>query len=690
MAATLVTGAAGFVGRHLLSRLAADGPVTGWHRPGPAPPPLDGVTWRSVELQDRAAVAAALAADRPAAIYHCAGVANVGDSWAQAEDTLASNVVGMAHLVAGLRALDLPARVVVTGSATIYRASSEPLTEDSPLAPNTPYGTSKLAQEMVALTAWREHGIAAVVTRSFNHIGPGQSPAFAAASFARQLALIEAGLAAPTLAVGNLAAARDVSDVRDTVRAYIALMADGVPGTCYNVCSGRAVTVQALLDGLRARVDRAGRGRGRSRAHASGGYAGDRRQPCPDHPRHRLGAVDLARRNPRRLARLLAGRGSRRNRLTRLRPGRQAERRLTRRTKSEIVRTPMAKASSPALFDLGDSRPTTRDIAALVKEGGLAALPDAVQRADHATYQEIRCRSALNRVEGMPFRWTLNPYRGCTHGCHYCFARRYQHQLELGEGDDFASVIFVKTNFVEVLRRELARPGWSREQPALGTATDPYQPIEGRYALTRGALEACRDADTPVGIVTKGPMVVRDIDVLQAIAARASCSVYLSVPSIDEDAWRRLEPGTAPPLQRLRAVRALADAGLHCGVLMAPLVPGVTTRASLVEATMKAAADHGARSVGAMVLHLEGGTRTHFMRVLAREYPHLVDGYERLFTGKYAAAGYSDEVQKMVGLLKAKYGVSHRRRPAEPDVPGPLPETPRQMPMRFVRSPGRS
>ena len=153
-------------------------------------------------------------------------------------------------------------------------------------------------------------------------------------------------------------------------------------------------------------------------------------------------------------------------------------------------------------------------------------------------------------------------------------------------------------------------------------------------------------------------MVVRDIDVLKAIAARTSCSVYLSVPSVDEDAWRRLEPGTAPPLQRLRAVRALADAGIHCGVLMAPLVPGVTTRASLVEATMKAAADHGARSVGAMVLHLEGGTRTHFMRVLAREYPHLVAGYERLYTGKYAAPGYADEVQKMVGLLKAKYGVS--------------------------------
>ena len=181
-------------------------------------------------------------------------------------------------------------------------------------------------------------------------------------------------------------------------------------------------------------------------------------------------------------------------------------------------------------------------------------------------------------------------------------------------------------------------------------------------------------------------MVVRDIDVLQAIAARTSCSVYLSVPTIDDDAWRRLEPGTAPPLQRLRAVRALTDAGIHCGVLMAPLLPGITTRASLVEATLKAAADHGARSVGAMVLHLEGGTRAHFMRVLAREYPHLVDGYERLFAAKYTPASYSDEVQRMVGLLKAKYGITSRRRDSVPTPPRSAAEPPRQIPMRFVRA----
>ena len=327
----------------------------------------------------------------------------------------------------------------------------------------------------------------------------------------------------------------------------------------------------------------------------------------------------------------------------------------------------MVSHPSPDLFGAPAAAPTTRDIARLVKAGGVAALPDATERADHATYQEIRCKSALNRVQGMPFKWTLNPYRGCTHGCHYCFARRYQHQLELGEGDDFASVIFVKANFVEVLRRELAARSWTREQVALGTATDPYQPIEGTYALTRGSLMACRDAATPVSIVTKGPMVVRDLDVLQAIAATTRCSVYLSVPSLDHAAWQRLEPGTASPLQRLRAVRTLVDGGIHCGVLMAPLVPGITTRRSLIEDTVKAAADHGAVSIGAMVLHLDGGTRAHFMRVLAAEYPQLVDGYERLFTAKYAPPAYTGEVGRMVGLLKAKYGVATRlRTPVDP------------------------
>src|SRR5689334_15865152 len=168
--------------------------------------------------------------------------------------------------------------------------------------------------------------------------------------------------------------------------------------------------------------------------------------------------------------------------------------------------------TAPLLFDLGRSKPTTRQIADTVKAGGADALTEAMKRADAARYQEVICRSALNPVKGMPFDWTLNPYRGCTHGCHYCFARRYHTQFELGAGDEFSSVILVKKNFVEVLRRELDRPSWKRDYVAFGTATDPYQPIEGHYKLTRRALEALAQARTPVGLITKGPMAVRDKD----------------------------------------------------------------------------------------------------------------------------------------------------------------------------------
>jgi DNA repair photolyase len=323
---------------------------------------------------------------------------------------------------------------------------------------------------------------------------------------------------------------------------------------------------------------------------------------------------------------------------------------------------PMAE---PFLLPMLEMPPTTRDVARLVKGGGVDALTEAERKADEARYQEVRCRSALNRVEGMPFRWTLNPYRGCTHGCHYCFARRYHTQFELDAGDQFASVILVKINLVQVLRRELERPSWTRELVALGTATDPYQPIEGQYKLTRGALEALAAARTPVGLVTKGPMVVRDADVLLAVSRASACTVYVSVPSVDEDAWRRLEPGTAHPMQRLRAVRTLARAGVRTGVLMAPLVPGITAGRRSIERTVRAIADHGAQFVGANVLYLQGGTRTHFLSFLARDYPELAAAYDELYGGgaKYASREYVAEVQAMVRLLRARYGLTARESP---------------------------
>jgi DNA repair photolyase len=168
-------------------------------------------------------------------------------------------------------------------------------------------------------------------------------------------------------------------------------------------------------------------------------------------------------------------------------------------------------------------------------------------------------------------------------------------------------------------------------------------------------LEALGDAASPVGIVTKGPMIVRDRDVLQDLSKRARCHIHLSVPTVDEDAWRALEPGTAHPLQRLRAVRELADAGLDVGVLMAPIVPGISSQPAKLERTVKAIADSGARSVGAMVMHLEGGTRDHFMTFLAREFPSLVDRYEQLYASKHAPKDYTSRVGEVVSLLKARY-----------------------------------
>ncbi len=229
---------------------------------------------------------------------------------------------------------------------------------------------------------------------------------------------------------------------------------------------------------------------------------------------------------------------------------------------------------------------------------------------------------------------------------------------------EFSSVIFVKTNLAEVLRRELARPAWARELVAIGTATDPYQPIEGHYRLKRRALEVLAEAHTPFSIVTKGPMVVRDLDILKDASRVARAQVFMSVPTVDDAAWPRLEPGTAPPAQRLRAIRQLADAGIETGVLMMPLVPGLTTSRSSIEATLKAIADTGVRFVGANVARLDAGVREHFLAFLARTFPHLVEGYERLYVGVNPPNGYVGQVDDVVRTAAARAGV--RRREREP------------------------
>jgi GDP-4-dehydro-6-deoxy-D-mannose reductase len=253
----LVTGAAGFAGSHLLDALCARSvAVQGWARPdtpavfGHFPP---AVSWRHVELLDAPAVREALADLRPSVIFHLAGAAHVGQSWQAVASTLELNVMGTENILEGDRQLGLGSSILVTGSASVYRESAQPLTEDAELAPASPYAVSKLAQEQLAIRAARD-GQRVFVTRSFNHIGPRQAPAFATASFARQIARLERGGAPPLIRVGNLSPRRDVTDVRDTVQAYIAVVEHGTPGLVYNVCSGTAPRMQDVLDALRRRA----------------------------------------------------------------------------------------------------------------------------------------------------------------------------------------------------------------------------------------------------------------------------------------------------------------------------------------------------------------------------------------------------------------------------------------------------
>jgi GDP-4-dehydro-6-deoxy-D-mannose reductase len=249
---TVVTGANGFVGRHLLAALQAQGTpsLIGWHRRPPAPGNLSTVGVRHVDILDRDAVRRAIAADRPARLVHLAGAPHVGDAWRNSLPTLQVNVLGTHHLLEAIR-LEHPAcRVLVVTSGMIYRAGDAALTEDSPLVPSNPYGLSKLAQDQLARLTADHEGLDVVVARPFNHIGPGQDPSFAVSSFARQIALIEAGLAPPQLKVGNLDARRDLTDVRDVVSAYIRILDAAPRGSAFNVCSGRAHRIGDLLDGL--------------------------------------------------------------------------------------------------------------------------------------------------------------------------------------------------------------------------------------------------------------------------------------------------------------------------------------------------------------------------------------------------------------------------------------------------------
>jgi DNA repair photolyase len=277
-------------------------------------------------------------------------------------------------------------------------------------------------------------------------------------------------------------------------------------------------------------------------------------------------------------------------------------------------------------------------------------------------YREEPCRSALNRVRGMPFAWSLNPYMGCAHRCTFCYVRAFEARADRPWDDRYGSSIRVKTNVAEVLRRELGRPSWQRESVAVGAATDPYQPAEGRYRLTRSCIEALAEGATPFSLITRGPLVVRDVDVLAAAARRARVSVTFSVPTLDTEIWRRTEPGTAPPRQRLRALSRLVEAGVDARVGMAPILPGLSDRPELLAEVVREARTAGATGIWASLLYLQPGTREHFLAALERDWPELLPAYERLYRrGAHVPRRTAEPVRERVRALARRQGVRDRR-----------------------------
>lgn len=278
-------------------------------------------------------------------------------------------------------------------------------------------------------------------------------------------------------------------------------------------------------------------------------------------------------------------------------------------------------------------------------------------------YREEPCRGALNRVEGMDFRWSLNPYMGCEHRCAFCYVRAFEQRADRPADDRYGRSIRVKVNVAEMLRRELARPSWQRELVVIGAATDPYQPAEGSYRLTRACVTELAAARNPLGVITRGTLIVRDVDVLAEASRRAEVSVSFSIPTLDEGIWRNTEPDTPPPRQRLRALRSLVDAGIKAGVAIAPVLPGLSDDPVRLADVVRAARDVGATFIWASMLYLKPGTREHFLDTVGREWPDLVPRYEALYQNRaHLARAEIEPVLAEVRELKARVGIADRRR----------------------------
>ena len=315
------------------------------------------------------------------------------------------------------------------------------------------------------------------------------------------------------------------------------------------------------------------------------------------------------------------------------------------------------------------------------------ALPDAVVRTFDTpefagmTFYEIRAKSIISRVpasSSMPFEWTINPYRGCSHACVYCFARNTHTYLDLDAGHDFDSKVVVKVNAPELLRRELAAPRWSGQSIAMGTNVDCYQRAEGRYGLMRGIITALRDRANPFSILTKGTLITRDLDLLTQAAQVTRVGISFSVGFVDETIWRSVEPGTPSPRRRLDAVRRFTDAGFDVTVLMAPILPGLTDTDESIEATVAAIAAAGATSVVPITLHLRPGTREWYQAWLERTHPELVERYREVYGNRaYAPKAFQRGIGARVAQVARSHGLNrpsasvHR---ALDDPPAPAPD----------------
>jgi DNA repair photolyase len=298
------------------------------------------------------------------------------------------------------------------------------------------------------------------------------------------------------------------------------------------------------------------------------------------------------------------------------------------------------------------------------------------------TFYEVMAKSIINKVpeaSRVPFRWTINPYRGCSHACVYCFARNTHTYLDLDAGHDFNSRIVVKVNAGERLRKELAAKSWKGEHIAMGTNVDPYQRAEGRYRLMPDILKELRDAANPFSILTKGSLILRDLDLLKECADVADIGTNVSVGCVDRELWRALEPGTPSPQKRLEVCARLNEGGIPCGVLMAPIIPFLSDSDEQLAATVKAIAESGATHVAPIVLHLPTGAREWFMQWLTVNHPSLVPKYERLYVNRaYAPKALQQEISGQVQAFAEKFGVGRA-----------VPQEARRIGERVVQAAGR-